>query len=292
MKYRLLIVAATIIWGSSFVVVKDAVTYVDPTWIIAIRFSASALILAAIYFNRKSLFFKKEYVSIGLLFGLALFAGYYYQTVGIQYTTPGKNAFFSGTYCIMVPFLAWFFTRKKANRFNITAAVLAVIGIGLVSMGSESGLNKGDFMTLLCAFFFAIHICLVAKFSEGRDIYVLTMWQFAGVGICSFVTALVTGAPLSQLTQLDLGQWGVMAYLTVLCTTVALLFQNVALAKIPPSSGSLLLSLESPFGVMFSVMYGAEVLTFKIILGFCVIFVAVLVSEWLPDYLAKRPLPE
>ena len=129
MKYRLLIVAATIIWGSSFVVVKDAVTYVDPTWIIAIRFSASALILAAIYFNRKSLFFKKEYVSIGLLFGLALFAGYYYQTVGIQYTTPGKNAFFSGTYCIMVPFLAWFFTRKKANRFNITAAVLAVIGI-------------------------------------------------------------------------------------------------------------------------------------------------------------------
>ena len=288
MKYRLLIVAATLIWGSSFVIVKGATDYLDPALILMVRFLLAALILAVAFVRRWRLYFKKEYVGIGLLFGLALFCAYYLQTVGVHYTTPGKNAFLTGTYCVMVPFFAWIAMRRRPTAFNVAAAALCIIGVGLISLGNEGGVNVGDILTLACAVFFAIHILLVSHFSQGRDIYVLTMWQFAGVGLCSLVVALVTGADFSQLAALDTGKVGELAYLTVGCTALALLFQNIGQAHLPPASASLLLSLESPFGVLFSVLLGVEALQAKTLLGFVLVFAAIVVSEVLPERMKAR----
>ena len=288
MKYRLLIVAATLIWGSSFVIVKGATDYLDPALILMVRFLLAALILAVAFVRRWRLYFKKEYVGIGLLFGLALFCAYYLQTVGVHYTTPGKNAFLTGTYCVMVPFFAWIAMRRRPTAFNVAAAALCIIGVGLISLGNEGGVNVGDILTLACAVFFAIHILLVSHFSQGRDIYVLTMWQFAGVGLCSLVVALVTGADFSQLAALDTGKMGELAYLTVGCTALALLFQNIGQAHLPPASASLLLSLESPFGVLFSVLLGVEALQAKTLLGFVLVFAAIVVSEVLPERMKAR----
>ena len=183
MIYRLLIVAATLIWGSSFVIVKDATGFADPAWILVIRFLIAALILALVFIKKRSLFFKREYIGIGLLFGVAMFFAYYLQTWGVAFTTPGKNAFLTGVYCVLVPFFVWVAHRKAPTKFNIVAAFTCIVGVGFISLGSESGLNIGDFLTLGCAVFYAIHIVLVATFAKGRDIYVLTMWQFAGVGL-------------------------------------------------------------------------------------------------------------
>ena len=288
MKYRLLIVAATLIWGSSFVIVKGATDYLDPALILMVRFLLAALILAVAFVRRWRLYFKKEYVGIGLLFGLALFCAYYLQTVGVHYTTPGKNAFLTGTYCVMVPFFAWIAMRRRPTAFNVAAAALCIIGVGLISLGNEGGVNVGDVLTLACAVFFAIHILLVSHFSQGRDIYVLTMWQFAGVGLCSLVVALVTGADFFQLAALDAGKVGELAYLTVGCTALALLFQNIGQAHLPPASASLLLSLESPFGVLFSVLLGVEALQAKTLLGFVLVFAAIVVSEVLPERMKAR----
>ena len=288
MKYRLLIVAATLIWGSSFVIVKGATDYLDPALILTIRFLLAALILAVAFVRRWRLYFKKEYVGIGLLFGLALFCAYYLQTVGVHYTTPGKNAFLTGTYCVMVPFFAWIAMRRRPTAFNVAAAALCIIGVGLISLGNEGGVNVGDVLTLACAVFFAIHILLVSHFSQGRDIYVLTMWQFAGVGLCSLVVAAVTGADFFQLAALDAGKVGELAYLTVGCTALALLFQNIGQAHLPPASASLLLSLESPFGVLFSVLLGVEALQAKTLLGFVLVFAAIVVSEVLPERMRAR----
>ena len=88
--------------------------------------------------------------------------------------------------------------------------------------------------------------------------------------------------------SLSLGQLGSLAYLTVGCTTLALLFQNMGQAHIPPASASLLLSLESPFGVFFSVLFGAELLSAKMVFGFVLVFAAIIVSEYLPEKLAAR----
>ena len=286
MRYRLLIIAATIIWGSSFVIVKDVTNSMPPAWILVVRFTAAAIIMAVAFLKYRELYFERSHVGFGLLFGLAMFLAYYTQTIGITDTTPGKNAFLTGTYCVIVPFLAWLLLRRRPNRYNIVAAVLCIVGIGFISLDGSLTMRFGDAMTLVCAVFYALHITLVSQFAQGRNIYVLTMWQFAGVAICSlFVGGLFE--PIPDWAAVPMDCWISLAYLAVACTTVALLFQNIGQAHLPPASAALLLSLESVFGVAFSVALGAETLTLRIVFGFALVFAAIIISEVLPER-AKR----
>ncbi len=286
MRYRLLIITATIIWGSSFVIVKDVTGLVTPAWILAVRFAAASIIMAIALIGRRKVYFEKSHVGYGLLFGLAMFLAYYLQTVGITDTTPGKNAFLTGTYCVIVPFLAWAVMRKRPSRYNIVAALLCIVGIGFISLNGGFSIRFGDAMTLACAFFYAVHIVLVSLFAKGRDIFVLTMWQFVGVAACSFVVGLVA-EPMPAWAALPAECWGSLAYLAIACTTLALLFQNIGQAHLPPATASLLLSLEAVFGVVFSVALGAEALSLRVVIGFALVFAAIVVSEVLPER-AKR----
>lgn len=287
MLYKILIVLATLIWGSSFVVVKDTTDVVSPAWILVARFALAAFILALVYVKKRELYFRKDYIAFGALFGFLLFMGYYLQTIGITDTTPGKNAFLTGTYCVMVPFFAWAISRRRPHVFNIVAAVMCVGGIGLVSLGSGFSMSFGDLLTLCCAVFYGLHICFVSKFSQDRDIYVLTMWQFFFVALFSLLSGAIFEQP-PRWEALDWNTWASLLYLGIACTALALLFQNIGQQKLPPSTASLLLSLESPFGVAFSVAFGAEVLTGRMVCGFVLIFAAILVSELAPGLLAKR----
>ena len=286
MRYRLLIIAATIIWGSSFVIVKDVTNSMPPAWILVVRFTAAAIIMAVAFLKYRELYFERSHVGFGLLFGLAMFLAYYTQTIGITDTTPGKNAFLTGTYCVIVPFLAWVLVRRRPNRYNIVAAVLCIVGIGFISLDGSLTMRFGDAMTLVCAVFYALHIILVSQFAQGRNIYVLTMWQFVGVAICSLIVGGLF-EPMPDWAAVPMDCWISLAYLAVACTTVALLFQNIGQAHLPPASAALLLSLESVFGVAFSVALGAETLTLRIVFGFALVFAAIIISEVLPER-AKR----
>ena len=282
MRYRLLIIAATIIWGSSFVIVKDVTNSMPPAWILVVRFTAAAIIMAVAFLKYRELYFERSHVGFGLLFGLAMFLAYYTQTIGITDTTPGKNAFLTGTYCVIVPFLAWALVRRRPNRYNIVAAVLCIVGIGFISLDGSLTMRFGDAMTLVCAVFYALHIILVSQFAQGRNIYVLTMWQFVGVAVCSLIVGGLF-EPMPDWAAVPMDCWISLAYLAVACTTVALLFQNIGQAHLPPASAALLLSLEAVFGVAFSVALGAETLTLRIVFGFALVFVAIIVSEVLPE---------
>lgn len=287
MRYRMLIIAATVIWGSSFVIVKDVTGVVAPAWILAVRFSAAAVILAAALRGRRRTCLERSHVGFGLLFGLVMFLAYYTQTVGITDTTPGKNAFLTGTYCVIVPFLAWAMFGRRPNRFNVAAALLCIAGVGLISLDGDLSIRFGDAMTLLCAVFYALHIVLVSRFARGRDVYVLTMWQFAGVAACSLAVGGLF-EPMPDWATVPAGSWASLAYLAVACTTVALLFQNIGQAHLPPASAALLLSLEAVFGVAFSVAAGAEPLTLRVVAGFALVFAAIVVSEVLPERARPR----
>lgn len=287
MKYRLIILCATLIWGSTFVLIKNLTDSVPPAWILGIRFTCAAVILALVFLKRRALYFDRGHVLGGLACGLALFTAYYFQTIGITDTTPGKNAFLTSVYCVIVPFLAWITTKRHPTRFNLVAAVLCVAGVGFISLsGGNFALGFGDAMTLVGAFFFALHIVLVAKVSQGRDIYVITMWQFAAVGACSWIAAFAFEKP-PIWADVSWEAWTSLAYLTVMATAVALLFQNIGQAHLPPASASLLLSTEAVFGVAFSVAVGAEQLSVHIVIGFVLVFAGILVSEVLPEKLAE-----
>ncbi|HAM14587.1 MAG TPA: EamA family transporter [Eggerthellaceae bacterium] len=287
LRYRLLIIVATIIWGSSFVIVKDVTGMLSPAWILVVRFAAAAVIMAIALLPRRQLYFDRAHVGYGLLFGVAMFLAYYLQTIGITDTTPGKNAFLTGTYCVMVPFLAWAGLRRRPNRYNIVAAALCIVGIGFISLDGNLGIGFGDAMTLGCAVFYALHIVLVSHFAQNRDIFVLTMWQFAGVAACSLVAGIAF-EPSPDLAALPFECWASLAYLTLACTALALLLQNIGQAHLPPASAALLLSLESVFGVAFSVALGAESLSARVVAGFALVFAAIVVSEVLPQRAQAR----
>ena len=294
MKYRLLILAATLIWGSSFVIVKDAVGYITPAWLLVFRFVIATLVLAMVFLKWRKLYFDRDHMLPGIGIGLTLFAAYLLQTIGITDTTPGKNAFLTGAYCVMVPFLTWAIMKKKPNSFNVIAAVVCLAGIGLISLDGGLSMRMGDLLTLGGAVGFGLQIVLIAKYAPGRNIYVLTMWQFATVAVCSLPIALFA-EPLPAWSAMPQHAWPALLYLAVVVTAVALLFQNIGQTHVPPSSAALLLSFESVFGAAFSIGLGMEDATLRVLVGFALVFVAVLISEWLPTVWWRRkgqPLEE
>lgn len=282
--YKLLIVVATIIWGFSFVVMKDVVEVLPPAWLLGIRFLMAGAILLAVLWKHVRRMFTRDALAAGVVLGALDFAAFWSQTVGLQHTTPGINAFLTATYCVIVPFLWWIIARKRPTVFNIGAAVLAVIGIWLVSVTSSDNslsMGYGETMTLLCALLFGLHMVYVSKFSRKNDVLVLTVIQFFTEGTlgCVFGAATETLPALSAITPSIVAS---MVFLAVFASVIAFGIQNVALAYIPPAQGALLLSLESVFGVVFSVLLYGEVVTGRLLLGFALIFAAIVISETFP----------
>ena len=143
----------TAIWGFAFVVVKDTVDTVPPVYMMAFRFTIATIGLALIFVKK----IKKINPSIllhGGIIGLCLFLAYLLQTIGIQYTTAGKNAFLTTVYVIFVPLILWLFTRKFPGIRIIIASILALVGVALLTLQDSLIMNKGDVMTLFCGIFF------------------------------------------------------------------------------------------------------------------------------------------
>lgn len=277
--------SAALIWGTSFFIMKNALSVVPVFSLLAVRFSAGAVLLALVC-GKKWKDFTVDYLWRGAVIGGFLFLAYVVQTFGLSMTTPSKNAFLTSVYCVLVPFLTWAVVKKRPDRYNILAAVLCVAGVGLVSLNEALSVNLGDILTLVCAVFYASHIVAVEKVSVQKDIYLLTVFQFAFSALYSWAAVLLwENFPTDALAQPDV--FLPLAYLCVMATTVALLFQNVGQIWSDPASASVILSLESVFGVLFSVLFYGDQVSGRMLLGFGLIFVAVVCSETKFSFLHK-----
>ena len=282
-----MLAGAALIWGSSFFMMKDIVEVLPPLFLLALRFTGGALLLGLVFWKRWR-GFTPDYLWRGSVMGAFLFLAYTVQTFGIRYTTPSNNAFLTAVYCVIVPFLYWAVMGRKPDRYNILSALLCVAGVALVSVTGEFTVGLGDSLTLVGAFFYAAHIIAVEKVSEGeKDIYLLTVIQFASAAVFCWVGNALFGSlpPAEVFTPSILLQ---LSYLIAMCTTVALLFQNVGQIWSDPASASILLSLESVFGVLFSVLFYHDPVTARLLLGFGLIFVAVVCSETKFSFLKKK----
>ena len=256
---------------------KDALDQMPVQYLLAIRFTIGAALLGLVC-GKKWRRCTRDYVWRGAVMGAFLYLAYSIQTYGLALTTPSKNAFLTAVYCVLVPFLYWALAGVRPDRYNLTAAALCVTGVGLVSLSGDLTVTAGDALTLLCAVFYASHIVAVAKVSPEKDIYLLTVFQFAFAGIFAWMGGLLTETfPAQALTRPEVLL--PLAYLGVMATTVALLFQNVGQVWSDPASASVILSLESVFGVLCSVLFAGDQVSGRMLLGFALIFVAVVCSE-------------
>ena len=277
---------SALIWGASFFIMKNALDNIPVFHLLAIRFTVGGLLLSLICWRRWKTF-TRDYLWRGAVIGGFLFLAYAVQTLGLALTTPSKNAFLTASYCVIVPFLTWAVVKVKPDRYNIAAALLCITGVGFVSLNDQLSINAGDLLTLLCAVFYAAHIVAVAKVSPGKDVLLLTTFQFVFAGIYSWIFGLSMEEFSFQLLS-DPGVFWPLAYLCIMATTVGLLFQNVGQVWSDPASASVILSLESVFGVLFSVIFYGDPVTGRLLAGFALIFVAVVCSETKFSFLRRK----
>lgn len=287
-KYSLLakiaLLTATLIWGSTFVILKNALDSVPTYFILSFRFLTATLLLSAIFYKKWRLV-NKTYLWQGGLIGVCLAFAYIFQTVGLANTTPGKNAFLTATYCVLVPFMMWMIYGKKPDKFNVIAAFTCIVGIGLVSLDGQFVIQFGDWMTLICGIFFGLQIVFISAFNKDKDAILLTIIQFLTAGI---ITGILSLCFETMPQSIPAGAWIEVVYLTLFGTTVAMLLQNLSQKHMSPSAAAIILTLEAVFGTVFSVVFYGEVLTLKLVAGFVVIFFAVLTSETKLEFLRKK----
>ena len=282
--YKLMLVTAAALWGGSFVILKGALDAISASWLIGIRFVLAGLVMTLLFWKRLRERLDRGHLVAGVALGVTGGIAYLVQNLGLADTTPGHNAFLTATYCVMVPFLHWVAARVRPRPANLLAAVLALGGVGVLSLGADDlTLRWGDWMTLLGAFWFAVQIEVMHSVARGRDVLTMTVVEFYVMG----ATSLAYGAlfePFPHLSVFASGElWLQMAYLVLLSSCVCTLIQNIGQANVEPAQAALLMSLESVFGVAFSVLVYHEPLTFELAAGFAMVFAAVLISELVPD---------
>lgn len=276
---RLALLGTATIWGTSFVALKAALDNIGTFWILALRFSVAAVLMLAVVRGRIRKI-SRRCLKGGVIMGACLAAAYIVQTYGLVYTTPGKNAFLTASYCVLTPFLAWAVYRRRPGLSNVLAALLCVTGIGFVSLSEGfSEVNRGDLLTLASGLFYAFQIILMEHYIDSGDAASISAVQFLTcAAICWAGALLFEQPPVGMSTE----GWLNIAYLSVMCTAVCFFLQAWGMRYTPSSTAAVIMTLEAVFGIITSVLLLHEVVTGRIALGFALIFAAVLLSELHP----------
>ena len=282
--WKAALAASAAVWGGSFVVLKGTIEQVSPSWMVAIRFALTALILAPALYPRLREHLDRSHLVCGVVLGIFYGAGYVIQTIALAHTTPGRNAFLTAVYCVMTPLINWVIAKKRPAAGTFVAALMCVLGVGFISLGDDFSftLGLGEWLSLGCAVAYALHIVFVARFSKDHDILTLTVVQVAVTSLFALVVAIPTEQPPAIETFFEPDFLASLAYLVLLSSCFGALAQNVGQSMVEPAQASLILSLESVFAVVFSVIFYGELITPPLLAGFACIFAAVLVSEVVP----------
>ena len=279
-----MLLITAIVWGSGFVVTAIALEYLTAFQVMAGRFVLATLLLS-ILFGYKFKKFNKSIVWKGALLGTFLYIGFALQTVGLQYTTPSKNAFLTAVNVVIVPIIAYFIYKRRIDRYEIIGSVLAIIGIGFLSLKGSMTINIGDALSLACAVAFAFDIFYTNKFVKKEDALSLTIMQFITASLLSVLTVAIQGdIPVA----LEKEAWYSIIYLALFSTTIAYVFQNLAMQYTTATKAAIILSMESFFGMLLSVIFLHELLTGRMIIGATLILVAILIAELKPSFQKKH----
>ena len=293
MKNNILLVLTALIWGCAFVAQSVGMDYVGPFTFNMARFLIGAIVLLPVIWfmdrQRKTGAEKgagqKTLIIGGICCGIALAVASTLQQWGILFTTVGKAGFITAMYIVIVPLLG-IFIGKKVRPLIIGCVAIAVVGFYFLCMTESLRLGLGDFLMLLCAIAFSIHILVIDHFSPLVDGVRMSCIQFLVAGVLSafpmFFSEMghsATGivAWLSQLQSWD--AWVAILYAGVMSSGVAYTLQIIAQNGLNPTLASMIMSLESVFSVLAGWVILGEVLTARQLLGCLLIFIAIIFAQ-------------
>ncbi|MCI5649782.1 MAG: DMT family transporter [Fusicatenibacter sp.] len=273
------LIFVTVIWGGGFVASDMALESLTPFQIVTGRFFLASLLMGILSWKTIPGMTREE-VRAGVWMGVALFAGFALQIVGLSYTTPSKNAFLTATNVVMVPFISFLFCHKKIGARGMIGAILAVAGVGVLSLNGNFSLGLGDGLTLLCAVGFAFQIFLTGIFVKNCRAEILNFLQMLTAFILSAICMIVCR---EFTVQADAKGWLSLLYLGVVSTTVCYLLQTTCQKYVEETKAAVILSMESVFGTLLSILILHERVTVRMLIGCIMIFAAVLISNSEPE---------
>jgi drug/metabolite transporter (DMT)-like permease len=271
-----------LVWGSTFVVVKDALADVSVFAYLAVRFALAAVVMAFLYW-RSLRGLDRRTVWAGIQIGLFMFGGYAFQTTGLRFTTPSKAAFLTGSSVIIVPLILAAFGRRRINAWIWAGALSAFTGLYLLTIPPEGigGLNRGDPIAFGCAIMFALHCIFIGRYVEKHSVGALSFLQVATTAVVA--TACLPLLAATGWEPLRLHWTGNLVFAVLVTaigsTVIGFSFQTWAQQYTSPSHTAIFISLEPVFAVLTSWLMRREQLGSRLLVGGALIFAGILLAE-------------
>ena len=280
----LMLSAASLIWGTSFIAQILGMEYIGPFTFLAARYITALIVMVPVFIiagrlNREasgsSALGWKAAIKGGCICGSALFVAAALQQYGLLFTTAGKGAFITAAYIVIVPVLG-LFVRKIPSKLTIATIIMAMAGLYLLTVPEVKGVNAGDFLVLAGAVFWALHIMACGYFSERNDPIKLSTVQFAAVAVYSLFFACFAEAPEYKWIALS---WKPILYAGIVCTGVAYTLQMAAQRYVSPVATCIILSGETLFGALAGWLVLSERLSARELTGCAVLLAATLFAQ-------------
>lgn len=264
--WALLLVSAA--WGMAFVVMKDAIERQSVNSFLFTRFLVAVL---AMFLLKPTVLqaINREILRKGFIAGLFLAAGYILQTLGLALTGAAVTGFITGLYVVATPVIAALVLRVRITAFTWGCVLLATAGLALLSLKGWN-LGYGEFLVFLCAIAFAAHIIALSKWSNGLDVYAMTLVQLATCALATGVISLIQGYEAPA----DRNGWYVILFTAIICTAVAFVVQTWSQAHMSATKVAVILTMEVVFAALFAVVFGGESLSLRTFFGGLLVLIA------------------
>lgn len=274
-------VVATILWGATFIMVRDTLHGLPPLSLMAIRFGFASLAWGLVLLTRLALGHRMPGAWAGLIAGLATTpftaGGYAFQTIGLTATSAGSSAFLTSTGTLMAAFFAWPLLGIRPGRRLLWGILLAAVGSALLSLRGDLSIGAGEAWTLLGALVYSLQIVIVAPWAAGgADPWIMVAVQTVGTTLIALPFA--HGIP-AQIAGFDVLTWWRLGYLVLAGAVVAPLLQVMAQRSLPPGRIALLFALEPVFALLFALYPGGERFVARWWIGASLILAGVIAVE-------------
>jgi drug/metabolite transporter (DMT)-like permease len=289
----------TLLWGATFVIVKESIRDISSMLFVGTRFGIASIILfTALIFRKKK--FVREAFAPGIFLGIFLYLSFITQTIGLKYTIATNSGFITGSSVVVVPFLQFFVQKKKPSRGAVIGTILVFIGILFLSSGGNSitmflkqfgsNSNIGDGLTLACAFFYAFHIVYIDSLSAKHDNWILLFTQLITVCILAFLTAfLFAGISLEPL-RANFSNYLIfgLIYTSIFTTLVTVGIQTKFQKDVTPTQAGIIYSFEPIFAAIFAFFLLNEKISMFGFIGCALIFLGLIISMMIDPEMVKE----
>ncbi len=269
------LIAMTVIWGSTFILVKGIVRELDVFWFSFLRF-AGAFALLALIFSRRILRADRATLKAGVALGGLLAAGFILQAEGLRFTSASNAAFITTLYMVFTPFLGLLYPSARPSLFSLIGLGLAIPGAILISHYSYTGVNIGDLISLACAVAFAWHIVLTGEFTRRHSLVPLMGIQFFTAALVCGVIALIRGTVTFAIPT---SEWPTLAYLSIIATGLPFIIMTAAQRVVDATRAGLIYTLEAVFAALFAWWLAGETFTPIAFVGASLMLGGMVVSE-------------